>query len=108
MSDLILALNCGSSSIKSALFDAATLPRDPCWRGEVAGIGNAAAVFEESGAKPQPLAASAGDPYRAALAHIRERVRDRHGRRVVQPFVPGSVGTGRVMHVRGHDPGHRV
>jgi acetate kinase len=79
VSDLILALNCGSSSIKFALFDAATLPRTPAWRGEAANIGSAQASFTESGIAPQPLAADGGDPYRAALAHIRERVRARLG-----------------------------
>ncbi|HST28011.1 MAG TPA: acetate/propionate family kinase [Rudaea sp.] len=79
MSDRILVLNCGSSSIKFALFDAATLPRVPAWRGAVVNIGSADAAFEESGAAAQPLGAGSGDPYRAALAHIRERVRARLG-----------------------------
>ena len=79
MSDLILALNCGSSSIKFALFDAATLPRTPVWGGEAANIGGANASFEETGVAPTPLASSGGDPYRAALAHIRERLRARPG-----------------------------
>jgi acetate kinase len=79
VSDWILALNCGSSSIKFALFDAATLPRTPAWRGAASGIGSASASFEESGTKPQPLATNAGEPHRAALAHIRERVRVRLG-----------------------------
>jgi acetate kinase len=78
VSELILALNCGSSSIKFALFDKATLPRAPAWGGEAANIGGAA-TFEETGAAVQPLAAGSGDPYRAALAHIRERVRARLG-----------------------------
>lgn len=75
MSGQILALNCGSSSIKFALFDSATLPRVPAWRGKVGNIGSAAMVIEESGAAPQLLAPDAGDPYRNALAHIRARVR---------------------------------
>lgn len=79
MSEWILALNCGSSSLKAALFDAAALPRTPAWRGEAANIGSAQASFVESGAAPQPLAADGGDPYRAALAHIRERVRAQLG-----------------------------
>ena len=79
MSDLILALNCGSSSIKFALFDAATLPRTPAWRGEAANIGSAQASFVETGAASQPLVVDGSDPYRAALAHIRERVRVRLG-----------------------------
>ncbi len=79
MSERILALNCGSSSIKSALFDAATLPRAPAWSCKAVNIGSAGAAFEESGVAPQPIVAVAGDPYRAALAHIRERVRARLG-----------------------------
>jgi acetate kinase len=79
VSDWILALNCGSSSIKFALFDAATLPRTPGWRGEATNIGSAQASFVESGIAPQPLAVDGSDPYRAALAHIRERVRMRLG-----------------------------
>ncbi|MCP2871775.1 acetate kinase, partial [Salmonella enterica subsp. enterica serovar Typhimurium] len=37
---LILVLNCGSSSIKFALFDAQVrpLPREPLWHGKVQGI----------------------------------------------------------------------
>ena len=37
--DLILVLNCGSSSIKFALFDAgrSPLPREPVWNGKVQG-----------------------------------------------------------------------
>ncbi|MDO8304305.1 MAG: acetate kinase, partial [Herminiimonas sp.] len=43
MSDLILVLNCGSSSIKFALFDPSIspLPRKPLWNGKVDGIGGA-------------------------------------------------------------------
>src|SRR5690606_32043765 len=39
--DLVLVLNCGSSSIKFALFDAGQdpLPRQPAWNGKVQGIG---------------------------------------------------------------------
>jgi len=41
MSETILVLNCGSSSIKFALFDAFVrpLPRDPLWSGKVDGTG---------------------------------------------------------------------
>ena len=41
MSGFILVLNCGSSSIKFALFEAgsATLPRQAAWNGKVQGIG---------------------------------------------------------------------
>lgn len=79
MSDLILALNCGSSSIKFALFDKATLPRAPSWSGQAVNIGSAEAAFVEAGAAAQPMAPTDGDPFRATLAHIRERVRARLG-----------------------------
>ena len=41
MNDCIVVLNCGSSSIKFALFDATAhpLPRAPMWSGKVEGIG---------------------------------------------------------------------
>jgi len=79
VSEFILALNCGSSSIKFALFDAATLPRAPAWRGAATAIGSTQAMFTQTGAVPQALATDASDPYRSALAHIRERVRARLG-----------------------------
>ena len=79
----ILVLNCGSSSIKFALFDAscAELPRQPWWNGKVDGIGRAAPTFGAGGAKPLPLALDAARPYHAALAHIRSRVEERLGGR---------------------------
>ena len=77
MSDsVILALNCGSSSIKFAVFDASTqpLPRAPLWGGKVQGIGGAAPTFDETGRAPQPIGLDAEHPNTAALALIRERV----------------------------------
>lgn len=76
MTDLILVLNCGSSSIKSALFDAgrSPLPREALWKGQVDGVATASARFEETGADPQPLTLGEGDPFEAALVHLRERV----------------------------------
>ena len=77
MSDsVILALNCGSSSIKFAVFDARTqpLPRDALWGGKVQGIGGMAAHFDEAGRAPQPVELDAEHPNTAALALIRERV----------------------------------
>jgi hypothetical protein len=52
--DLILVLNCGSSSIKFALFDAAAcpLPRQPLWNGKVQGIGGPGPDFGETGVCP--------------------------------------------------------
>ncbi len=76
MSDLILVLNCGSSSIKFALFDAGVqpLPRKPLWNGKVDGITGASPTFGETDVAPAPLALDAEHPYRAALEHIRTRV----------------------------------
>ncbi len=76
MSDLVLVLNCGSSSIKFALFDTSTqpLPRAPLWNGKVDGITGAAPTFGETGVAPGPVALDAAHPYRAALEHIRARV----------------------------------
>ncbi|MBU0603951.1 MAG: acetate/propionate family kinase [Gammaproteobacteria bacterium] len=83
MSDPVLVLNCGSSSIKFALFDAGTspLPRAPLWLGKVDGITGAAPTFTESGAAPAPLTLDGAQPYHAALDHIRARVVARLGTR---------------------------
>ena len=76
MSDLVLVLNCGSSSIKFALFDASVqpLPRQPLWNGKVEGITGPAPTFGETGTVPGPVALDAAQPYHAALEHIRARV----------------------------------
>lgn len=76
MSDLILVLNCGSSSIKFALFDADAqpLPRQPLWNGKVDGITGPAPSFGETGVTPGPVKLDAVHPYHAALQHIRSRV----------------------------------
>ena len=85
---LILVLNCGSSSIKFALFDAAQmplpLPRTPLWGGKVQGIGGSVPICEESGLPPQALALDADQPQHAALAHIQHRVLQRLGGRPLQ------------------------
>lgn len=79
---LVLVLNCGSSSIKFALFDAAArpLPRQPAWRGKVQGIGGGNPRFDEGG-EPEAVVLDSARPYPAALALIRERVRARLGER---------------------------
>jgi acetate kinase len=73
---LILVLNCGSSSIKFALFDGARrpLPRAALWNGKVQGIGGPAPDFGESGVAPFGIDLDPAQPYRAALRLIRERV----------------------------------
>ncbi|MBS0581776.1 MAG: acetate/propionate family kinase [Proteobacteria bacterium] len=81
MSDFILVLNCGSSSIKFALFDASAvpLPRKAAWSGKVDGIGGANTQFTEAGATAEAIVLGDAQPYHAALEHIRERVRLRLG-----------------------------
>ncbi|HYI04575.1 MAG TPA: acetate kinase, partial [Reyranella sp.] len=77
----ILVLNCGSSSIKFALFDASRpeLPRQPWWNGKVDGIGGAKPTFGATGATAAPLELDPARPYHHALAHIRDRVDVRLG-----------------------------
>ena len=76
MSDLVLVLNCGSSSIKFALFDTGVqpLPRQPLWNGKVDGITSPVPTFGETGVPPGPVALDTEHPYSAALQHIRTRV----------------------------------
>lgn len=76
---LVLVLNCGSSSIKFAVFDAARspLPRRPEWNGKVDGITGPAPTFGETGVKPGPVALDRAAPYPSALRHIRARVAER-------------------------------
>lgn len=83
MNGLILVLNCGSSSIKFALFDAAQrpLPRTPLWNGKVDGIGGPSPTFGETGVAPARVALDPTYPYHAALEHIRARVTTRRGGR---------------------------
>lgn len=76
MSTYILVLNCGSSSIKFALFDARVepLPREPVWHGKVDGVNSGKAVLVESSGRLTPLALDSGRPYHGALLHLRERI----------------------------------
>ncbi len=82
---LILVLNCGSSSIKFAVFDPAAtpLPRKALWNGKVQGIGGADPDFGETGVAPFPIELDTAHPYRAALHIIRDRISQRlAGRRI--------------------------
>ena len=84
--ELLVVLNCGSSSIKFAVFDARTtpLPRKPLWNGKVQGIGGGSPDFGETGVSPFPIPLGNEHPYRDALALIRERIVEKlDGRRVV-------------------------
>ncbi|MBW7930978.1 MAG: acetate/propionate family kinase [Gammaproteobacteria bacterium] len=76
-SNIILVLNCGSSSIKFALFDADVLPlpRTPLWKGQVLGIGGPAPAFADgSDAPPRRIGLDHEHPHTAALALIQQQV----------------------------------
>lgn len=84
-SDLILVLNCGSSSIKFAVFDAIAepLPRQPLWNGKVQGIGGSSPDFGQTGVAPSAVPLDPARPYHDALQLIRDRVIERlAGRRI--------------------------
>ncbi|HEX7382362.1 MAG TPA: acetate/propionate family kinase [Nevskiaceae bacterium] len=72
----VLVLNCGSSSIKFALFDAEATPpaRQPAWNGKVDGITTANATLGASSIVPAPVELDFTHPYSSALAHIRRAV----------------------------------
>lgn len=76
MSQWVLVLNCGSSSIKFALFDASIdpLPRQPVWSGKVDGIGGDTPRFSETGSAPLTVTLDITAPYSTALSLIRDRV----------------------------------
>lgn len=80
----ILVLNCGSSSIKFALFDAAVRPlrRRPLWSGKVDGIGARDPCLVEAGAAAVPIALDGARPYPAALQAVRGFVESRTGGRL--------------------------
>lgn len=81
--ELVLVLNCGSSSIKFALFDAgqSPLPRAPAWNGKVQGIGGPSPTYGQTGVEPAPVELDPGHPYRSALQRIRQGVAARLGDR---------------------------
>ncbi|MCK9488468.1 MAG: acetate/propionate family kinase [Xanthomonadales bacterium] len=70
--ELVLVLNCGSSSIKFALFDSgqSPLPRQPVWNGKVQGIGGPQPSYGETGIEPAPVDLAGEHPYRSALQRI--------------------------------------
>jgi acetate kinase len=94
MSEPILVLNCGSSSIKFAVFDASVepLPRKPLWSGKVDGIGSKNATLVAGNAAPLPLALAAHTAYHAALQRVRACVERQTGGR------PPAVVAHRVVH----------
>lgn len=116
--DLVLVLNCGSSSIKFALFDAGVdpLPRRPAWNGKVQGIGGPSPTYGETGIDPAPVDLAGEHPHLAALQRIRDGVVARLGdrrlaavaHRVVHGgsryFEPVRVDAGVLDDLRGYIP----
>ncbi len=116
--ELILVLNCGSSSIKFALFDAASTspPRRPAWNGKVQGIGGERPDFGETDVAPFSVKLDEAHPYRSALDLILRRVQARlgHGRlvavahRVVHGgsryFEPVRIDADVLQDLRGYVP----
>lgn len=83
-SEPILVLNCGSSSIKFALFDGVAVPmaRRPLWAGKVDGIGSARPSLVAGDAPPTALALGSETPYEDALQAVRSTVQQRAGGRL--------------------------
>jgi len=116
--DLVLVLNCGSSSIKFALFDGGRdpLPRTPAWNGKVQGIGGLSPTYGETGLEPAAVALDGEHPYRSALQRIREGVLARlDGRRLAavahrvvhggsRYFAPVRVDAGVLADLKGYIP----
>jgi acetate kinase len=94
MSEPILVLNCGSSSIKFALFDPGLdpLPRAPMWSGRLEGIGSSSARLVEGGTPPVAVALDAEQPYASALQRVRTCVEQR-----TRGHLPAAVAH-RVVH----------
>ncbi|MGZ5122284.1 MAG: acetate/propionate family kinase [Burkholderiales bacterium] len=69
----IVVLNCGSSSIKFALFDGQDqpLPRKPVWAGQVEGIGGDRPVLHTSDGRRVALELGNEAPYGIALRQVR-------------------------------------
>lgn len=82
---VVLVLNCGSSSIKFAVFgiDAQTISRTPLWNGKVQGIGGPKPDYGETGVTPFSIELDPEHPYRSALDAIRVHIVARlNGRRI--------------------------
>lgn len=81
MTSYILVLNCGSSSIKFALFEThkTESERQPVWSGKVNGIGSAHASIDTSESAARPITLSDAQPNHDALLIIRQQVTARLG-----------------------------
>lgn len=78
MTSRLLVLNCGSSSIKFAVFDGdhTPLPRQPLWNGRIEGISAGNTRFVLNQHENNRLELLGGQPYHAALEYILMRVHD--------------------------------
>jgi len=85
MTEMVLMLNCGSSSIKFALFDFTreSLSRTPEWGGKIGGIGGPAPAYDENGGPARSIELGGERPYHAALELILERA---HGQLAGRPL----------------------
>ncbi len=83
MSKLILVLNCGSSSIKFALFESGTdgVPRRKRWGGKVNGITSPHPTYDTTTTPTTALSLGKERPYHDALEHIRQLVLQEQGDR---------------------------
>ena len=116
--DLILVLNCGSSSIKFALFNATAepLPHTPEWSGKVQDIDGSSPEFGETGVPSFPIELDASHPYYDALRTILGRVQVRlQGRRILaivhrivhggyKYFAPGLIDATILKDLRSYIP----
>jgi acetate kinase len=95
MSQPILVLNCGSSSVKFALFDGAVdpLPRQPSWSGRVEDIGGKHARLV-SASDEVALSLDPKAPYQDALSAVRASVERQTGGRLPAAIVHRVVHGG--------------
>lgn len=99
-SNLILVLNCGSSSIKFALFAANPeggpdgMAQQAEWSGKIEGIGREHTIYRAGGLPAETLQLDPAEAHHAALAHIRgkvvEHLAGRHLRAVAHRVVHGG------------------
>lgn len=93
---LLLVLNCGSSSIKYAVYQVlqGVVPRTALWSGKIDGVGGGSSTHQEAGQPVETITLEAQRPYQAALALIRSRVQQRLDGRAIQAVVHRVVHGG--------------
>ena len=95
-SSLILVLNCGSSSIKYALYQVhdGIVPRTAYWSGKIEDIGGESSTYQAQGQRAESVSLDRQAPYQDAVALIRLRVRQRLAGRSVDAVVHRIVHGG--------------